>query len=144
MLPYTSENINAGLVCPYCQDETELVDSTEIYEKDYDQQMYFCRPCKAWVGCHRGTSKSTGRLANAELRKAKIEAHRYIDNLWKQKLHRHHNMRKWKARGKAYKWLAEQMGIDPRECHISMFDVEQCFEVIRICKPHYRHNFTAK
>ncbi|MPN38985.1 hypothetical protein SDC9_186510 [bioreactor metagenome] len=40
------------------------------------------------------------------------------------------------ARKTAYHWLALQMGIDFVDCHIGEFDIEQCNEVIRICKPY--------
>jgi hypothetical protein len=41
------------------------------------------------------------------------------------------------ARHKAYKWLSEQMGTDIKLTHIGMFDVEQCKQVIEICKSYY-------
>lgn len=37
-------------------------------------------------------------------------------------------------RGAAYGWLAEQLGIEKRACHIGMFDVDQCAAVVAACK----------
>jgi hypothetical protein len=37
------------------------------------------------------------------------------------------------ARGGRYKKLAELMGISKKECHIGMFDVDQCRRVVEIC-----------
>ncbi len=41
-----------------------------------------------------------------------------------------------KSRGKAYKWLAEQMGVPQDECHIGYFTIEQCQRVVEICEPY--------
>ena len=56
-------------------------------------------------------------MANAELRLAKRKAHSAFDLLWGQKL---------MSRPSAYKWLASEMRIPARECHIAMFDITQC------------------
>ena len=42
-------DIHKGLVCPYCGQPTEYVDSSEVYSKNYGK-IYLCRPCEAW-GC---------------------------------------------------------------------------------------------
>jgi hypothetical protein len=98
-------------------------------------KFYACLPCSAWVGCHRGTTKPLGRLANAELREAKTEAHNAFDPLWKfEQFHR----QKMK-RTEAYQWLANQLEISVDDCHIGMFDVETCGKVVEICK---RYNLT--
>lgn len=38
------------------------------------------------------------------------------------------------ARAQAYKWLASSLGIEPKNCHIGMFDVETCKKVVALCK----------
>lgn len=66
-----------------------------------------------------------GRLANAELRSAKSAAHAMFDPLWKsRKMHR----------GQAYAWLAKQMGLRQEDCHIGMFDVDQCKKVFQVMR----------
>lgn len=40
------------------------------------------------------------------------------------------------ARAAAYKWLAERMGIDGRDCHISRFDTPMAMRVVEICRPY--------
>lgn len=70
------------------------------------------------------TTQPLGRLANAELRKAKIAAHAAFDSLWKTTA---------LTRSDAYTWLAEQLELAPKDCHIGMFDVEQCKQVVRVC-----------
>lgn len=99
--------------------------------------------CDAYVGVHKGTDKPLGRLADDALRKAKREAHKYFDNLWQRKLIKRRKERgpeykKFYARGSGYKWLATQMGLESKDCHIGMFDVEQCNRVVEICKPYYK------
>jgi len=60
-------------------------------------------------------------LANQDLRKAKGHAHRAFDPLWKLC---------FMSRKEAYKWLAETLGINGADCHIGMFDVDVCGEVV--------------
>lgn len=126
----------AGLVCPYCGNNTEYIDSSVIYGKSYGM-IYLCSPCDAYVGVHKGTDKALGRLANKELRELKKEAHFYFDQIAKTKLIN----KIWKEyipnlgnRNKAYLWLSKQMGIDREYCHIGMFNVEQCRQAIEICR----------
>ncbi|MBL0255764.1 MAG: hypothetical protein IPQ27_12795, partial [Chitinophagaceae bacterium] len=44
----------AGLVCPYCGNKTEYIDSSFIYGKSYGM-IYICKPYDAYVGVHKGT-----------------------------------------------------------------------------------------
>ena len=121
--------------CPYCARASELVKGSAIYPHRADlwqNNFYLCSPCSAWVGCHRGSLKPLGRLANAELRKAKNAAHAAFDRLWQAKIRRD-GCAKRQARGAGYTWLAEQMGIAREDCHIGMMDVAQCLLVVRLC-----------
>lgn len=118
----------ANVTCPYCQQRARLVDGEELYphRRDlYGNLFYRCTPCQAWVGCHPGTDKTLGRLANAELRRAKSAAHAAFDPLWKQG-----NL----TRAQAYAWLGKQMGLTPEQTHIGMFDVEQAVRVVELCR----------
>ena len=111
--------------CPYCgAPATYEPDSSCVYQRNYGP-IWRCVPCKAWVGCHKGTKKPLGRLADAELRKAKIAAHAAFDWRWK-----HGAM----SRGQAYKWLAESMGLTQEETHIGAFDLDQCRRVVELCR----------
>lgn len=117
-----------GLLCPYCASKPELVGGDVVYPHRHDlyaKWFYLCRPCDAYVGCHPGTTKPLGRLANAELRKAKNAAHAAFDPLWKD------GKRK---RKEAYAWLATQIGVAGKNCHIGMFDVETCRRVVEVCR----------
>lgn len=114
--------------CPYCGASAELVDGTVIYPHREDlatKRFWDCRRCDAYVGCHDGTAKPLGRLANKELRGMKMQAHGAFDPLW-----RSGEM----GRQEAYAWLAEALGIPPEECHIGMMAVDRCRAVVAACK----------
>jgi hypothetical protein len=124
-------DIVKGKVCPYCGKKPLLENSSVVYGKDYGP-IYLCRPCRAWVGVHKGTVKPMGRLANEELRYWKKEAHASFDPLWQAKVNQ--GWRKVKARNTTYEWLAKEMKLPIEYAHIGMFDVNQCKKVIELCK----------
>lgn len=113
-------------ICPYCGRASEVTTGAIIYHGRPDlaaKKIFACFPCGAWVGCHENSGKPLGRLADAALRRAKMQAHQALDPLW-------HGT---KRRAAVYRWLAGELGIDPRDCHIGMFDIETCQRVIDIC-----------
>lgn len=116
----------AKVICPYCGERAEFVDSKIVYGKSYGK-IYLCRKCLAYVGVHKGTDKPLGRLANAELRYWKKAAHAAFDPVWKYGRFRGY-------RNAAYGWLAGRMGLPVEETHIGMFDVAQCKKAIQICR----------
>lgn len=101
--------MSKNLKCPYCDKNAKLVTGKEIYPHRtdlYGKFFWLCADCDAYVGCHPVTkhnkcaSNPLGRLANAELRKAKMKAHASFDPIWKSGC---------KSRADAYKWLAESL-----------------------------------
>lgn len=127
-------------ICPYCGKWSELVTGAEIYPHRpdlRDLKFYRCEPCDAYVGCHRGTLKPLGRLADAELRHWKKRAHKAFDPIWEERLKKRsatdRKYTKAMARGGRYKRLAELLGIPRGECHIGMFDVELCKQTEALC-----------
>ncbi len=128
-------------ICAYCGVRSKLVTGKELYPHRpdlYSLNFYQCAPCDAHVGCHKGTLKPLGRLANAELRKMKSATHAVFDPIWKSRYDRKKQLnpsyKKAMARGGRYKKLAELLGIEVKDCHIGMFDVATCQRVIRICE----------
>lgn len=124
--------------CPYCNEASKLVTGAELYpHRPTLHKCFFwrCEPCKAHVGCHRegalfmiGDKRAIsngrvplGRLANADLRRAKSEAHTAFDTMWRTRT---------MSRNGAYRWLAKELGITVDECHIGMFDLQQCRAVV--------------
>jgi len=125
------------VICPYCDNPAELVDGTTVYPHRPDLghlKFWNCAPCNAYVGTHKNSRrhKPLGRLANAELRNWKGFAHGAFDPLWETMVIRD-NIKAVKARGRAYKWLAAQLEIDIKDCHIGMFDVAMCKRVVGLC-----------
>lgn len=119
-------------ICEYCGNEADLVTGKDIYPQYpglWNLWLWQCKPCKAHVGTHTNSKDhaALGRLANAELRKAKREAHAAFDPLWKNGQ---------RSRKTAYKWLARKMGIDVNRCHIGWFDLDQCKMVVWIVNDH--------
>ena len=124
--------------CPYCGRAAVLVGGLVIYAFRQDlrhKRFWYCGPCGAWVGCHPaadaegrgGVGDGTvplGRLANAELRALKRQAHAVFDPLWRSG----HMKRK-----NAYAWLASQLGIESADCHIGWMNATDCQRVIDIC-----------
>lgn len=128
-------------ICPYCGATSMLVTGKDIYpwaKHLTDKLMYRCAVCPdAYVGCHPGTDKPLGRLANARLRLAKSHAHAVFDPIWEAKIQRD-GCTKGEARGRGYAWLAAQLGIEPKDCHIGMMDVDMCIKVVEVCRPYAR------
>jgi len=117
--------------CPYCGGDAELSTGHKVYPHRPDLaslKIWACFPCDAWVGTHKNSPAHAplGRLANAELRRAKMAAHAAFDPLWKGGQ---------MTRKEAYRLLSEKMALTPEQTHIGMFDVEQCETVVILCTP---------
>lgn len=113
------------IVCDYCGMPARSIRGAQLYPHRpdlYTKRFWRCEPCDAHVGCHRD-GKPLGRLANAELRKAKMQAHAAFDPLWKSGS---------MSRTEAYRWLSRELGIPPQQTHIGMFDVETCKRTINL------------
>jgi hypothetical protein len=128
-------------ICPYCGTFSQKVTGKAIYPHRpdlYGKTFFLCAPCDAYVGCHPGTEKPLGRLADAELRHWKLKAHDAFDPIWRARFERRKeedpHYKKGMARGGRYKRLAALLGIPKQECHIGMFDVELCKRTIVICE----------
>ncbi len=117
--------------CPYCGAEAILKDANFIYQTNQSKEwgkVWVCSnypECDSYVGCHKGTTLPLGRLANEKLRTLKAEAHKQFDPIWKSGL---------MNRREAYKWLASMLNIPLEECHMGMFDIKMCQQVIALCK----------
>jgi len=103
------------LLCPYCERPTELV----------DRRRWVCKPCGARVGCHPGTTTPLGIPANEETRGLRVLVHRNFDKLWME-LAQMTRLGRGQARKMGYAWLAMKLRIEPKDCHVGMFDAERC------------------
>lgn len=114
---------------------TQLVSGQRVYPERSDlhhKPFYYCEPCQAWVGCHPGTTKPLGSAANYQLRKARQSAHAAFDPLWRL-MTGFSRQGSQSARKAAYRWLANSLGVAPADCHIGMFNLDQCRRVIDAC-----------
>jgi hypothetical protein len=113
-----------GKVCPYCNRDSDFVDSAVVYGRSFGM-VYYCQPCQAWCGVHKGSNVALGRLAKADLREAKREAHKYFDKIFKRDI---------MDRTEAYTWLSDQLGLPREYTHIGMFSLETCKRATQVTK----------
>lgn len=126
------------VLCPYCITKAVLVAGDVIYPHRPDlhsQNFWYCRDCNAYVGCHKENpsmgydgTEPLGKLANRELRLARMRAHHAFDPVWKEGKN---------TRSFAYLWLADHMDLTVSECHIGMMNIEQCAKVMELVAEHY-------
>lgn len=132
--------------CPYCGYKARFSPtSSHLYRGQDYGPVYECpKNCDAYVGAHRDTLEPMGRLANKPLRALKMATHQVFHPLWRDLAEAYPDMNIIPkrvlaiARGRAYQWLALQMGLTEQECHIAAFDehqCRQCMEIIERLKP---------
>lgn len=122
--------------CLYCNIKAKLVSGKRVYphRQDLRERLFWlCEKCGAYVGCHKNTNKPLGRLANKELREAKMKVHAYFDPLWRKE--------KRMTRKEAYHWLAVILNISYDKCHIGMFDIEMCDKALKELDQYYREKY---
>ena len=116
------------VVCPYCQAVATLKDSSVVYDKPYGK-IWLCSnwpECDSMVGAHKN-GEPKGTMANGELRKWRINAHREFDRHWKGG---NAGTSRRKKRTNAYKKLAGALALPSEKAHIAMLNVKQCKRVI--------------
>ena len=121
--------------CIYCGADVILTDSAKVYGKSYGN-IYLCSnypKCSSYVGVHKKNDEPLGRLADFQLREWKKKAHDIFDSLWKGEARR-------MSRKQAYKLMQELMDLDEDWCHIGLFNVEQCRELIGKLETHLADN----
>ena len=125
-------------ICPYCNKRTILVSYKQIIDlaelkpnskKAHLGKAYLCHPCKAWVGCHVGTTTPLGTPAKEALRKLRIKAHSAFDTLWKVE---------GMTRKKAYAFLQEILKLPEEKAHIAMLREGHCRRLIKVLQERER------
>ncbi len=75
-------------ICRYCGGVIRLVPAQKIYGASTDrlglagENIYLCQNCNARVGCHKGTNRPLGNVANEVLRLKRRETHQVFDQYW--------------------------------------------------------------
>lgn len=111
------------VICQYCNKPAILKTSEEFYGKDYGTNVWVCFNCDSFVGTHGRSNIPKGSLANRQLRKKRMQAHYYFDQLWRGENRR-------MSRDKAYRWMQKEMNLSKEKAHIGMFDELQCIILI--------------
>ena len=128
--------------CSACESgAVTLVGIDRIYPHRHDLRQrddgstpyYWLCGCGAYCGAHRDTLKPFGTPADLETRRARQDAHAAFDPLWRRKMAKE-GISQTKARGKGYKWLAGQLGMDPKRCHIGEMTAVDARRVVEICR----------
>ena len=107
-------------ICRYCGGIVRLVPAESVYGDSAvrlglkGEKLYQCQNCNARVGCHRGTVRPLGDLANEVLRLKRIETHQVFDAYWTER---------GMSRTQAYRWLAKKMHLPERKAHIGGFEM---------------------
>jgi hypothetical protein len=100
----------------------------------FELNFYVCPIDGYRVGCHKGTSAPLGMPATPATQKARRAAHAAFDELWERKIVKD-DISRGAARKAAYTWLASELGIDVKDCHIGMMDKATAERVAKICAP---------
>lgn len=112
---------NEGKVlCGECEAICEEKTGRDVYphRRDlYDLKFFVCPKCGARCGTHKQTGKPLGVPVGPETRRARQDAHRAFDRLWKDNGPM--------TRSQAYKWLAKEMGLNKDQCHIGRMSEAQ-------------------
>lgn len=114
------------IICQKCMRKAKLVTGEYIFpfnKKYKDHNYYVCEGCGDYVGCHEGTTKALGTLADKRLREKRIQVHRAFDQIWKDSPI---------SRKQAYEYLAEKLDIPLVKCHIGLFDLQLCQRALEV------------
>lgn len=123
--PHASQyNRDLEIFCPACKGRAELKDSAIIYGRSYGL-IWICEhfpTCNSYVGCHKGSSRPKGTLADGPTREWRKQAHAAFDALWMRGLGGK------LGRGTAYAKLAFHLG--EKAVHIGESDGPRCRQII--------------
>lgn len=124
--------------CPYCGAKVRLTTAAEVYAgKDViygpDEKMYVCsnygKGCNAYVGTHKGTDIPFGMLADENLRRKRILAHRAMNRVIDAGI---------LGKSSVYKYLADRFGMN--QFHIGQSGDYYCDQTISIMNEIYEEN----
>ena len=98
--------------------------------KKFKAPFYGCSTFPACRGTHGAfpDGRPLGKPANKEAKKARVQAHKVFDLIWREK---------HKPRAAAYTWMRKRMGLSKEEAHIGLFDRLQCEALIALVKKEF-------
>ena len=118
-------------ICRYCGGIVRLVPAESVYGDSAvrlglkGEKLYQCQNCNARVGCHPGSTRPLGNLANEALRMKRMETHHVFDSFWKER---------GMSRTQAYKWMAKKLRLSEELAHIGGFEMDRCQRLIDLCE----------
>ena len=118
-------------ICRYCGGTVHLVSATKVYGASavrlgIEREVFYqCQNCNARVGCHGGSKRPLGNLANEALRMKRMETHQVFDSFWKER---------GMSRTQAYKWMAKKLRLSEEFAHIGGFEMDRCQKLIELCE----------
>lgn len=89
------------------------------------ENFYQCQNCNARVGCHKGTTRPLGNLANEALRMKRKETHQIFDSFWRER---------GMTRTQGYHWMAKKLRLSEQLAHIGGFEMDRCQRLIDLCE----------
>lgn len=115
--------------CLECDGYGRKVSGDKIYphRQDLHSFVFWRCDCGAYTGSHKNSPSNApkGLCAGPETRRARIDAHKAFDAIYRDKS---------LSRSDAYKWLADKMGITRKQCHIGYMNREQAERVALLSK----------
>lgn len=129
-----SKQLQPPLVCDACQSANIVyIKETEVFgsSKRLWPFVWYCRSCRASVGCHAGTGNPLGYMANPYVRRLRAELHEIVDPIWHAGI---------ATRSEIYKWIAKELELDTCDLHISELTITQLRLAIERCNKYAELN----
>jgi hypothetical protein len=125
-------------VCVECGGRGKITPGNRLFPADSHRaaMVFFRCDCGAFASCHPGTAIPCARPANGHTRYLRHKAHEAFDPLWMgygSGSGRTKGVATGKARKRAYRWLAQEMGLEIQDMHIGLLNADQCRRVIELC-----------
>jgi ssDNA-binding Zn-finger/Zn-ribbon topoisomerase 1 len=120
-LPAKYPGARQDLLCGECQAKMDLRTSPKFARPFYGCTRF--PECKGTHGAHPNGAP-LGIPANHDTKQSRRQAHAVFDQIWKQHL--------VKNRWAAYNWMRQAMSLSESQAHISMFNSQQCAELMRL------------
>jgi len=114
--------------CNLCGGRVVLLKSPK-YKSGY---MYSCENCHAQVGTYpKNPDVAMGILADSETREMRIKVHKLLDRFWRSQ----------GGRTKRYEKLAEELGIEPNDCHLAYMQLDTLKQAEQILLRWWREKY---
>lgn len=115
------KNPKVTIKCPYCGRTAVYRKASYVHKNASNSDyLYVCSGypnCDSYVGAHAGTRSPKGTLADATLRRKRIETHRVFDAIWKNGI---------LSKKDAYRWMRDTFCLSTAQAHIGQFSHYRC------------------